>query len=339
MEKTVNAEELEFVAECQRTKERVAFTMADLYGWDDETVFLDTSIYLNRLKEVNWAIVCKGIFGRRLNPEYNIHIRTKDEGIVQEPLRLLSIKTYSKYRFEAEFSNHIVRTGSFVSRARRIEELPSYVEAEPFCEEDFESAEINPRGIQVKKDIFISAMELWRMSDEYVHYGCNSEDFDMGKWKAIKNIPFLAKPAGGFWASPTRSGGRRTLFDWETFCNTAEYEPRGGLFRKFYFCVDINANVFTIANADDYNALPKISVSHDTGGRSEVVIDFEECVRQGIDAIVYDYSAVHRDKDICDEMDIRMLGWDCDSILIMNPDIILQDSFLSKSTYDFLVKG
>ena len=42
----------------------MAFTMADLYGWDDETVFLDTSIYLNRPREVNWAIICKEGYSR-----------------------------------------------------------------------------------------------------------------------------------------------------------------------------------------------------------------------------------------------------------------------------------
>ena len=50
-------QDVEFVAECKETGERVAFTMADLYGWDDETVYLDISIYGKRLKNVNWAII------------------------------------------------------------------------------------------------------------------------------------------------------------------------------------------------------------------------------------------------------------------------------------------
>lgn len=99
MEELTNIEALEFVAECRETEERVAFTMANLWGWDDETIFLDTSIYLNKPKEVNWVIVCKSAFGRRLNPAYNIHIRTEEEKVLKEPLRLLSTKQYSRYRF------------------------------------------------------------------------------------------------------------------------------------------------------------------------------------------------------------------------------------------------
>ena len=92
MKEFINIECLEFVAECRETKEQVVFTMGDLYGWDDETVFLDTGIYLNKPRKVNWAIVCKGSLGRRLNPAYNIHIRTDEDKLLKEPLKLLSIK-------------------------------------------------------------------------------------------------------------------------------------------------------------------------------------------------------------------------------------------------------
>ena len=38
-------------------------------------------------------------------------------------------------------------------------------------------------------------------------------------------------------------------------------------------------------------------------------------------------------------MDIKMPGWDCDSILIMNPNIILKESFLMEMKEGFLIKG
>lgn len=334
MEELTNAEMLEFVAECRETEERVAFAMADLYGWDDETVFLDTSIYLNQPKEVNWAIVCKSSFGRRLNPEYNIHIRTEEDRALKEPLRLLAIKKYSRYRFEAEFSNHVVRTGSFLPHVCRFEELPFY-------EDEFELAKMNPRGIQIKND-FISAMRLWKASNEYVHYGCSSEEFDFGKFEKVRNPPFLTKPFGGFWASPTKCGRMIYPFDWKDFCHKAEYHPAGkSLYKKFYFCLDIDARIFRIENMDDYNALPKINSEDDVTGREKEIIDFEECMRQGIDAIEYAYSIVRRDENIRDEMDLKMLGWDCDcdSILIMNPNIILKESFLKEIKEGFLIKG
>jgi len=47
-----------------------------------------------------------------------------------------------------------------------------------------------------------------------------------------------------------------------------------------------------------------------------------ELCRRGIDAIEYHYSAVHSEKALGDEMDRMLPGWDCDSILILNPQII-----------------
>lgn len=311
----IQAEDLEFVAECRETEERVVFTMADLYGWDDETVFLDTSIYLNQPKKVNWDIVCKSVFGRRLNPEYNIHIRTQEDKQLIEPLRIVAIKKYAGYRFEAAFSNHVVRTGCLQRKIRQMEEPP-------FCEDEFEFAEMNSRGILVKKVIFISAKTLWKMSDEYVHYGCNADGFDMDEFCEVKNIPFSTKPLGGFWASPTSVFS----FGWERFCREQQYQPRMGLERKFYFCLDINANVFRMKSINDYHALPKTDVV----GNGKEFIDFEACVCQGIDAIEYVYSVAHKDKEIGEEMDIRMMGWDCDSILILNPAIILRESLYHK---------
>lgn len=336
MGKVMNGRDLEFVAECWETEERVVFTMSDLYGWDDETVFLDTGIYLNKPKKVNWAIVCKSYFGRRLNPEYNIHARTKkDRGLI-EPLRLLSIKKYSGYRFEAEFDNHVIRSGSFLQKVHRIKEM---TEELLFNEQEFECAGMTPRGIQIKNQ-FVSAMELWKTAGEYVHYGCSLESFDIGKFEQVRNRSFSTKPSGGFWASPTIHGRDRYLFDWKNFCDNAEYYPMArSLDKKFYFCLDIGAHVFKIESMADYKMLPKIVSQEHITGRKEEFIDFEECMRQGIDAIEYGYSTVRRNENIKDEMDSKMLGWDCDSILIMNPEIILKESFLKEINGGFLVKG
>lgn len=340
MDERINVEELEFVAECQRTEERLVFTMADLWGWDDETVFLDTSIYLDRPKEVNWAIVCRDEIGggRRLNPEYNIHIRTKEERTLKEPLRLLTVKKYPDYRFEAAFTNHVVRTGSFRREMCYIQEQCG-IEKTLCSGTEFEQAQINPRGILIKGDSFIPAKRVWEISDEFVHYGCDADDFDREKFQTIKNIPYSAKPSGGFWASPTRSGGRTIFGGWEWFCHEAGYQPVRGLDRKFYFCLDSNAHVIRIETIDDYNALPKIAAGDEAVGGGRELIDFEECVRRGIDAIEYAYSDAHRNEDMGDEMDLRLQGWDCDSILIMNPDIILQESLLERTNGNFGVKG
>ena len=318
-------QDVEFVAECEETGERVAFTMADLYGWDDETVYLDTSIYGKRLKNVNWAIIYRDDFARRLNPNYRIHFRTEQEGDLIEPLKLLSIKQYPQYRFRAEFNNHIIRTGSLCNGLYRDGEER---EGLPFGEDEFELAEMTPRGLKVRNDILVSAKYLWRMSEVYVHYGCSAKDFHPDKFKRIKNIPFSAKPAGGFWASP--AGGRGSHpFGWEDFCRRDGYRPRAGLDHKFFFCLDAGAWIFRIEGRKDFDLLPKIRDGNGAFTREAEFVDFGECFRRGVDAIIYSYSALHSwGKDMEDEMDRNMLGWDCDSILILNPDIILRDSFM-----------
>lgn len=332
MQELLDLEDIEFVAECMETEERVAFTISDLCGWDDETVFLDISIYLNKPREKNWAIICRNEFSRTLNPKFNIHLRTEEDGVLREPLKLLSIKQYSRFRFEAEFSNHVVRTGSFLPEVCRRGKLPFY-------EDEFELARMHSRGIQVRRDVFISAMNLWEMSAEYVHYGCNAKDYDISKFEKIKNIPLSTKPSGGFWASPTRIG-RQFAFDWASFCRRDDHHPRGKLYRNFLFCLNINARIVRIETPGDFDILPKVEVSSNIPNTlGEEFIDFEECVRQGIDAIEYAYTAVHQDKDAGDRMDIKMLGWDCDSILILNPKIILENSFLTETTEKYLMKG
>lgn len=324
-------EEMEFVAECCETKERVAFTMADLYGWDDETVYLDTSIYLNPPVEKNWAIVCRSEFSRTLNPKYNIHLRTEDDRVLIEPLKLISAKQYSGYRFMAEFNNHVVRTGSLWREIFERDELP-------FFEDQFELARMNPRGIQVQRDIFISAKKLWQMSEEYVHYGCNAGNYDVDKFKKVKNVSFSSKPSGGFWASPTRAG-RSPSFDWASFCFRDGYEPANSIYQKFFFCLDVGAHIFRVETVSDFNKLPKVEMKGDAFHIENEFVDFEECVRQGIDAIEYAYTAAHRNEEVGDKLDRKMSGWDCDSILIMNPKIILRDSFLSETTKKCLMKG
>ena len=53
------------------------------------------------------------------------------------------------------------------------------------------------------------------------------------------------------------------------------------------------------------------------------VIDFEECVRQGYDAIeLCWYGDEYKDKK-ADNMYFGLYGWDCDSIIILNPSVVV----------------
>lgn len=119
----------------------------------------------------------------------------------------------------------------------------------------------------------------------------------------------------------------RYPFGWEELCRRNDHNPKSGLYLKFFFCLDIDAKVFRIETRDDFNALPKVAIANDAPATATEFIDFEECLRQGIDAIVYAYTEVHCDEELRDEMDVKMMGWDCDSILILNPNVILKKVF------------
>lgn len=151
----------------------------------------------------------------------------------------------------------------------------------------------------------------------YVHYGCTVEEFAMDRFREIKNSPPFAKPKGGFWASPAQAS-----FGWVDFCRREEYAPSSGLYKKFCFALSTEAQILRIAAREDFELLPKMKAALDSPIREIPLIDFEECARRGIDAIEYCYSAIHSDETLGDEMDRKMPGWDCDSILIMNPQVI-----------------
>lgn len=161
----------------------------------------------------------------------------------------------------------------------------------------------------------------------YVHYGCKAHEFHLEKCGKVQNHPVCNKATGGLWASPAGYLGsahqqKKKIFGWEEFCRREEYQPRGGLVSKFYFYVDTDANVVRIDKEEDCKWLPKRKIFGAAEQQMWEYIDFEECVRQGIEAVEYCYSAAHASREQGEKMDRLMFGWDCDSILIMNPKII-----------------
>ena len=93
----------------------------------------------------------------------------------------------------------------------------------------------------------------------------------------------------------------------------------------------------------DFDRLPKLLQPETTeklpSFSKHEFIDFEECKRQGIDAIEYAYTLAHQDELQGELMDEKMFGWDCDCILIMNPKVILRESFLEEKTLCYLEKA
>lgn len=80
------------------------------------------------------------------------------------------------------------------------------------------------------------------------------------------------------------------------------------LFSKFYFYVDSDANVVRIDKEEDCKWLPKRKIFGAAEQQMWEYIDFEECVRQGIEAVEYCYSAAHASQEQGEKMDRLMFG-------------------------------
>lgn len=145
------------------------------------------------------------------------------------------------------------------------------------------------------------------MSKKYIHYG--HRVFDRETFRPIRNALTFTKPYGGFWASPVDA-----VFGWKEWCDRENFrECRKN--RSFTFTLSENARVITIASMDGLKALAQ--VEDELSPMDWVLLDFEELRSQGWDAIEVSLTADPR-------LYWALYGWDCDSILILNPDVIVE---------------
>ena len=95
--------------------------------------------------------------------------------------------------------------------------------------------------------------------------------------------------------------------------------------KSFYFRIADTACIFRIESLEDCKELTLQPVGYmhkeyqDTNYK---VIDYRACIERGIDAIEYKYDIASQSEDF-EEINTIMWGWDCDSMLILNPDIIV----------------
>ena len=89
----------------------------------------------------------------------------------------------------------------------------------------------------------------------------------------------------------------------------------------FRFLITPAAKVFHLYTSKDLDRLPRRNDCFDYYRGFYYYIDFEQMVKDGWDAIELHLSS--NDNNWCDGgLYWRLYGWDCDSILIMNPKII-----------------
>ena len=140
----------------------------------------------------------------------------------------------------------------------------------------------------------------------YVHYG--HKKFYKEMCGPIENIQLFTKPKGGFWASRIDA-----KFGWKDWCIDQEFRDidENDAFR---FRLKDDAKVLYINNTDILSTLPmarnKLPLLRDIN----IFLDFEKLSKE--------YDAIEVNISECHDLYYSLYGWDCDSILIMNPDII-----------------
>ena len=144
---------------------------------------------------------------------------------------------------------------------------------------------------------------------QLIHYG--HKKFNPQRFNTIKNR-YWCKPEGGFWASPIDSE-----YGWKNWCKSEDFRLSK---LKTNFRFSITGRIYVIDSLKDLTRLPF------TAPHSEYVFitgypDFEK--------IALEYDAIHLTTN--GEAETRystpnLYGWDCESVLILNPNIINQKS-------------
>lgn len=135
-------------------------------------------------------------------------------------------------------------------------------------------------------------------------YGLGDE-FRKEKFNPIKNGQYTKPLKGGLWASPVDSE-----WGWVDWCKAKNF---GDLSSVFEIEIDGNANILKI---DSFQNAKKLAWISEKGFGT---IDFETMAKEGIDAI---WLTEKGERETRYSLEYNMNGWDCECVLILNPDII-----------------
>lgn len=142
------------------------------------------------------------------------------------------------------------------------------------------------------------------MENVYIHYG--HKNYDISRFSPIRNEEYRNKPHGGLWAS--RIDAKYGWKEWNEYEQFRECEEEN----SFKFTLSTNANVLEIHSHKDLSKVPQVKKSRFNG---TCLPDFEKLLSDGFDAMELFLSEDN-------ELYWDLYGWDCDSILVMNPDVV-----------------
>lgn len=140
---------------------------------------------------------------------------------------------------------------------------------------------------------------------KYIHYGHTY--FDPQLFTSVRNS-FMAKPEGGFWASDINA--KR---GWAEWCADEGFRECN-INNSFTFSLAVNAKILTINSVDDLEKLPKIKSDSWFAHSMWELLDYELLAKE------YDAVEINISED--GRLYFALYGWDCDSIVVMNPDIV-----------------
>lgn len=151
----------------------------------------------------------------------------------------------------------------------------------------------------------------------YIHYG--SREFKSELFDPPRNRCNMTKPDGGLWASPVDA-----QYGWRDWCEANQFRECNED-DSFTFELTENANVIHIYKLSDLDDLPQCKDERLSFLSDWFVPDFEWLVKRGCDAIELHLS--EEDRTGCGFLEglyWSLYGWDCDSILILNPNIVVE---------------
>ena len=143
---------------------------------------------------------------------------------------------------------------------------------------------------------------------KYIHYGHTK--FDKNMFATIRNVDCSTKPRGGLWASDVNA-----KHGWKEWCESNEFRDCNKE-NSFTFTLSDNAKVLYIESVNDLQSLPK--------GKDKLGLNFSLWTLLDFEKLAETYDAV--EVSISSDFDLyyQLYGWDCDSIVIMNPDVIIE---------------
>ena len=155
------------------------------------------------------------------------------------------------------------------------------------------------------------------MNKLYIHYG--SKKFDKTKVTCKRRSYLGSKPNYGLWASPVN-----TNWGWKNWCDNEGYMECDEE-NSFMFSLNSTAKVLNIFTEDDI--LPYISrtelyaIFPDWRGqisKTSIIdtIDWDKIVSDGYDAVEL-YNSIDLQHTVFN-------SWDCDSIVVLNPDVVVE---------------